>query len=226
MLKRYLLVVGCVLPFALAQEYRSTIFGLITDPQGAAIPKAVITLTEKSTGSRFKGDSGETGQYTLPLLPPGQYELTVEAPSFKKYVRDGIKVSTNQRLVLDIALELGNVMETVSITAEAPLVSTGTASVGQVITTNQVENMPMNGRTPMALAQLAFGVTPAGGGTRIRPYDNSGPTDISMGGSQNRGNEVLLDGSPDMTRDRRVAYSPPMDAVSEGKVEAFQTDAA
>lgn len=226
MLKRYLLVVGCVLPFALAQEYRSTIFGLITDPQGAAIPKAVITLTEKSTGSRFKGDSGETGQYTLPLLPPGQYELTVEAPSFKKYVRDGIKVSTNQRLVLDIALELGNVMETVSITAEAPLVSTGTASVGQVITTNQVENMPMNGRTPMALAQLAFGVTPAGGGTRIRPYDNSGPTDISMGGSQNRGNEVLLDGSPDMTRDRRVAYSPPIDAVSEVKVEAFQTDAA
>lgn len=226
MSKRFWTALLCVLSFAAAQEYRSTISGLITDPQGAVIPKAAITLTEKSTGSQFKSDSGESGQYTLPLIPPGLYELRVETPSFKKYVRSNVTVSTNQRIVLDIALELGNVTETVSVTAEAPLVNTGTASVGQVITTNQVENTPMNGRTPMALAQLAFGVTPAGGGTRIRPYDNSGPTDIAMGGSQNRGNEVLLDGSPDMTRDRRVAYSPPIDAVSEVKVEAFQADAA
>jgi len=225
MLARFCIVSLCV-PFAVAQEYRSTISGSVTDPQGAAIPKAAILLIERSTGSRFKADSGETGQYTLTLIPPGQYELTVEAPAFKKYLRGGVTVSTNQRIVLNIAMELGSVQETISITAAAPLVETGTASVGQVITTNQVENMPINGRTPMALAQLAFGVTPAGGGTRIRPYDNSGPTDIAMGGSQNRGNEVLLDGSPDMTRDRRVAYSPPIDAVSEVKVEVFQSDAA
>jgi hypothetical protein len=208
-----------------AQEFRSTVSGLVTDPQNAAVPNARIVLFERTTGARFVTESLATGQYTIPLVPPGQYELTAEAASFKTFVRDGVTVSTNQRVEIYIKLELGNVTEVVSITAEAPLVATTTASVGQVITTNQVENMPMNGRTPMALAQLAYGVTPAGGGSRIRPFDNSGPTDVSMGGSQNRGNEILLDGSPDMTRDRRVAYSPPIDTVAEVKVEAFQVDA-
>src|SRR5436190_20681634 len=131
MLARPCSVLLCVLPFAVAQEYRSTISGSVLDPQGAAIPKAVILLVEKSTGSRFKADSGDTGQYTLTLIPPGQYELTVEAPAFKKSVRGGVTVSTNQRIVLNIAMELGSVLETISITAEASLVETGTASVGQ-----------------------------------------------------------------------------------------------
>src|SRR5437016_1283729 len=108
MLKHCLTVSLCFLPLLLAQEYRSTLSGLVTDPQGAAIPKAVITLTETSTGSRFKADSGETGQFTLPLIPPGQYEISAEAPSFKKYVRKGVTISTNQRIVLDIAMQLGN----------------------------------------------------------------------------------------------------------------------
>lgn len=226
MLCRIALVTLSALPLLWAQEYRSTVSGLITDAQGAAIPNVSVTLLERATGARFKAASSETGQYTIPLVPPGQYELAAELPSFKKYIRENVTVSTNQRVVIDVVLEVGSLTEVVEVTAEAPLISTGTASVGQVITTNQVENMPMNGRTPMALAQLAFGVTPAGGGSRIRPFDNAGPTDIAMGGSQNRGNEVLLDGSPDMTRDRRVAYSPPMDTVTEVKVEAFQVDAA
>jgi hypothetical protein len=225
MLRRILLLAAAC-SVGLAQEYRSTVSGQVSDPQGAVIPGVSIVLTEKSTNARFETKSGEAGNYSIPLLPPGQYDLAAEIQGFKKYQRSDFTVSTNQRIQLDIVMEIGSLAETVTVTSEAPLIQTGTASVGQVITTNQVENMPMNGRTPMALAQLAYGVTPAGGGTRIRPYDNSGPADISMGGSQNRASEILIDGSPDMTRDRRVAYSPPVDAVTEVKVEAFQVDAA
>src|SRR5882672_12619654 len=131
-------------------------------------------MLETATGARFESKTREAGQYSIPFLPPGQYELSAEASGFKKYIRQDVRVSTNERLQIDIALEIGNLSDVVTVTAEAPMLQAGTASVGQVITTNQVENMPLNGRTPMALAQLAFGVTPAGGGTRIRPYDNSG----------------------------------------------------
>src|SRR5262245_45627768 len=137
----FLVLTSCWL---FAQEYRSTVSGLVTDPQGAAVSNARIVLLGRTTGTRFVTESLATGQYTIPLVPPGQFELTAEAPSFKKFVREGVTVSTNQRVDLDITLELGSLTEVVSITAEAPLVSTTTASVGQVITTNQVENMPMN----------------------------------------------------------------------------------
>src|SRR5215468_8197225 len=111
MLARSCTLLVCVIASAVAQEYRSTISGSVTDHQGAAVPKAAIVLTEKSTGSRFRADSGEMGQYTLTLIPPGQYELTAEASAFKKYVRGGVTVSTNQRMVLNIAMELGSVQE-------------------------------------------------------------------------------------------------------------------
>ena len=84
----------------------------------------------------------------------------------------------------------------------------------------------MNGRTPLTLAQLSFGVTPSSDPRFTRPFDNGGPAGFSMGGGQSQSNELLLDGTPDMTKNRRVAYNPPVDAVSEIKVEAFQPDAA
>jgi hypothetical protein len=88
----------------------------------------------------------------------------------------------------------------------------------------------MNGRTPLVLAQLAYGVIPTSDPRFTRPFDNSGPSDFSMGGgsggAQDRTNELLIDGTPDMTRNRRVAYNPPVDSVTEVKVESFQADAA
>ena len=208
------------------QEYRSTISGQITDPTGAGVPRATIVASEAATGNRFETQSDEVGNYTLPFLPPGQYTITVEAPGFKRYVRGGYTVSTNQRLILNAQMEVGQLTDTVTVTAEAPVVVTGTASVGQVITSNQVENMPLNGRTPLTLAQLAYGVTPTSDPRFQRPFDNAGPSDFSMGGGQNRSNELLIDGSPDMTGNRRVAYNPPVDTVTEVKVESFQADAA
>src|SRR5438093_183109 len=96
----------------------------------------------------------------------------------------------------------------------------------KVINQRQIENLPINGRAPLVLAQLAFGVTPNSDPKFSRPFDNAGPSGFSMGGAPNQSNELLIDGAADTTRNLRVAYNPPPDAVAEVKVETFQSDAA
>jgi hypothetical protein len=214
----------CVCVFA--QEYRSTVSGRVTDPAGATVAATRVVAVERNTGAKYESASGEDGAYTLPFLPPGPYTITAEAAGFKKFVQEGITVTTNQRIVVDIALQLGSQVESVTVMADAVMLQTATASVGQVISEAQISVMPMNGRTPLTLAQLSYGVTPSSDPRFTRPFDNAGPSGFSMGGGQSQTNELLLDGAPDMTRNRRVAYNPPVDSVQEIKVEAFQPDAA
>lgn len=218
---------ACLFAFsAFAQEYRATLSGRITDPQGAAISGVKVAALQTDTGSKFETVSGEDGLYTIPFLPPAAYRVTAEASGFKKYDRTGVSLGANERISLDIEMAIGQMTETVSVTAEAPMLTTATASSGQVISTRQIENMPLSGRTPLALAQLAFGVTPTDDPRFTRPFDNAGPSGFSMGGSPSRSNELLIDGAPDTTGDSRVAYNPPVDAVAEVKAESFQADAA
>lgn len=225
MLRVTTLVVFCA-SFVAAQEFRSTLSGRVTDPTGAAIPGAKVIATAADTGAKFETASGEEGEYTLPFLAPGGYNITAEAGGFKRFRQEGVTVGTNTRVSVDIKLEVGSQSESVTVTSDATLLSTASASVGQVISSSQIENMPMNGRTPLTLAQLAYGVVPSSDPRFTRPFDNAGPSGFSMGGGQGQSNELLLDGAPDMTRNRRVAYNPPVDAVSEVKVEAFMADAA
>ena len=218
-----LTLLGSVLP---AQEFRGTITGRITDAQQAAVPNARVGATLVSTGARSETLSGADGLYTLPFLAPGQYRVECDAAGFKRYVQSGFEVKAGERSGLDIHLELGQMTESVTVTADAPMVETTTATAGQVIDSSQVENMPLNGRTPLVLAQLAFGVVPNSDPKFNRPFDNAGPSGFSMGGAPSQTNELLVDGAPDTTRDLRVAYNPPVDAVQEVRVHAFEADAA
>jgi hypothetical protein len=211
---------------AIAQEFRGTITGRVTDAQTAALPNAKIVATLVSTGAHSTTSSGPEGLYTIPFLTPGSYRIEVEAPGFKRYVQDNFEVAAGERVGLDIQLQIGQINETVTVTAEAPLLDTTTATTGQVISSSQVENMPMNGRTPLVLAQLAFGVVPNSDPKFNRPFDNAGPSGFSMGGAPAQQNELLVDGSPDTTWDQRVSYNPPVDAVQEVRVHAFEADAA
>ncbi|HEY1337153.1 MAG TPA: carboxypeptidase regulatory-like domain-containing protein [Bryobacteraceae bacterium] len=222
-----LLLLGCVLAGAsFAQEFRGTLSGRVLDPQQALIPGAKIVAVENETGAKFTTNTNADGSYVLPFLPPGPYTVTVEAAGFKRYANPNVRVTTNEREQLDITLEVGTIDQAVTVSAEAMMVETSTASTGQVINTRSIENLPINGRAPLALAQLAFGVTPNSDPKFSRPFDNSGPSGFSMGGAPNQSNELLIDGSPDVTKNSRVAYNPPPDAVQEIKVEAFQADAA
>ena len=183
-----------------AQEFRSVLSGRVIDSTGAAVPGIKVTAINNETGARFETTSTESGEYTLPFLALGPYRLQAEAQGFKQYVQERIQIGTNTRVSQEITLEIGSQTESVTVTADASLLQTATASVGQVIGTQQIENLPMNGRTPLTLAQLSFGVTPSSDPRFTRPFDNGGPAGFSMGGGQSQSNELLLDGTPDMTR--------------------------
>jgi len=223
---KYFVVFLLTTSAAFAQEFRSTIGGRVTDPSGSAVVSAKVVAAETQTGAKYEATTGQGGEYTLTFIPPGPYTITAEIKGFRKHVQEGVTVSTNQRLTIDISLQLGSQTESITVSADVQMLQTASASVGQVIGESQIAVMPMNGRTPLSLAQLSFGVTPSSDPRFTRPFDNAGPAGFSMGGGQAQANELLLDGSPDMTRNRRVAYNPPVDAVQEIKVEAFQPDAA
>ncbi|MEO8028888.1 MAG: TonB-dependent receptor, partial [Bryobacteraceae bacterium] len=160
------------------------------------------------------------------FLSPGTYKIAAEAPGFKRYLRDNFNVGSGQRESVDISLEVGQVSESVDVTAESPLLETATASAGQVISGRSVANLPMNGRVALVLAQTSIGVISTADPKFSRPFDNAGPSGFSMGGAPAQSNEILVDGSPDTTRNSRVAFNPPVDAVEEVRVHTFEADAA
>jgi hypothetical protein len=209
-----------------AQENRSTISGSVSDATGAAVVKAKVTATETRTGVKTTATAEASGAYTIPFLPVGEYEISAEAPGFKKYLQSGITLSAGTHPVIDIRLDVGAVVDTVEIHADAPILETANPTVGQVITNEEVESFPINGRTPMMLANLAFGVISTYEPGPVRPFDNGAPNSISIGGAPAGRNEVLLNGAPNAGFSNQMAYSPPQDSVVEVRTNTFQMDAA
>lgn len=218
-----LCVAGIAAP---AQVSRGTISGRVVDSTGAVVPKAAIVATDQATGSTYKTQSDDAGQYTIPFLAPGTYRVNVSVAGFKTFVRENVVVDANVHVGLDIPLELGTINETVTVTSETTLLETSTASTGQVLDNEDIENMPVNGRTPLILGQLAYGALSTGNPQFNHPFDNSGPSSVALGGGASKKNELLMDGAPDGGADGTLAYSPPMDATEQVKVETFQSDAA
>jgi hypothetical protein len=222
-----LLTCACALH---AQEYRSTLTGRITDPAGSGVPDAKVTATKLDTNQNIPTVSGPEGFYTIPQLLPGTYEITAEVKGFKKYVQTGIELASTARLAVDIQLTLGATTESVTVTSDAPPLQTVSASAGQAITMKEVENLPINGRAPMDLAVMAYGVVNTGVRDQNRPYENGGFSNLAMGGAGNGNNEVLTNGVPITgtigITGRRAGFSPPVDGVAEVKVDVLNVDAS
>jgi hypothetical protein len=224
---KFLAALACLATAALfAQEFRGTLSGSVTDAQGAAIAQVKVTATETRTGNKSETVSQATGEYTVPFLTPGEYQIAAEAPGFKQFVRRGITLSMGEHPVIDIRMEVGQAAEKVTVTAEAPMLESSSGSVGQVITTEEVEDFPLNGRTPLMLTRLSLGVLATAEPGQVRPFDNSGVSSFSMGGAPSASNELLLNGAPDAGFAKQIAYSPPQDAVQEVRVQTFESDAA
>jgi hypothetical protein len=209
-----------------AQEFRGTISGTVSDPAGAVIVNAKVTAVETSTNTKVQTVSDSSGQYALPFLAPGRYELTVESSGFRQAVQSGIQLGSGDHPVIDVKLAVGDTSQKVLVTDEAPMVNTENASTGQSITSAQVEELPLDGRTPMMLAQLSMGVISTTQPSLVHPFDSAAPAALSIGGLPSQTSELLMDGSPDATWDLRLAYSPMQDAVQQVIVKAFDNDAA
>ena len=229
-MRRSILILTAVACLSQAQEFRSTLTGRVTDQSGAVVPGVQVVAVKSDTNTRFKTISTSEGIYSIPFLPPGPYEVTAEAKGFKRYVQSGIQIGTNARVGQDITLSVGSASESVTITADAAPLESVRASAGQVITTRELENLPLDGHTALDVEFYGFGVISQGNRDGNGPSSNGGLGALSMGGAASGANEVLLDGVPNVgtvgTTGRRPAFLPPPDSVSEVKVEAFNMDAA
>lgn len=225
-MKRLLFLCAVMSALTFAQESRGTFSGSVTDSSGAAIANVKVQAVETRTGTKSSVVSETSGAYTIPFLAPGAYELSAEASGFKKFVRQGITLNAGEHPVIDIRLEVGGITESVEVHADAPLLATANPTIGQVITTAEVEDIPVNGRTPMMLDNLALGVISTFEPGPVRPFDNGAPNQISIGGASVRRNEVLLNGAPNAGFGNDMAYSPMQDAVEEVRVNLFDMDAS
>lgn len=219
-------VLAILLGSALWAQTSATVSGTVTDPTGSPVPKAKITATATATGTKTNTVSSDSGAYTLPFLAPGNYSISAQAPGFKQFLQQGVTLDAGAHPVIDIKMQLGAVTENITVTSESPLISASNATVGQVIDTREVADLPLNGRTPLMLDTLAMGAISTFEPGPVRPFDQPAATEVSLGGAPVGSNESLLDGAPNAGFGNELAYSPPEDAVTEVRVDAFETDAS
>lgn len=206
--------------FSLAQAPTAEITGIITDATGAALPGAQIEVTNEATGAQWTAVSNEAGNYVVPQLPPGIYSIEVKFPGFKVARRSGVRLTVGQVARLDFSLQLGELTESVEVVGTAPLLETETASLGQVVESKLIADLPLNGRNFLQLARLTAGVV------EPRPGDvgREGGSLVAHG-VRAALNNFNLDGADNNTRivdiqNRSFAViQPSIDALAEFKVE-------
>ncbi|MGH9839037.1 MAG: carboxypeptidase regulatory-like domain-containing protein, partial [Blastocatellia bacterium] len=211
----------CLLSSAALAQATATIVGTVTDAGGKVIANASITATQKETGLQRQATTGDRGYYVLPALPIGAYTLTVEAKGFKRKSVTGITLQVNQEPRIDVALEVGDVSETVTVTGAAPLLQTESASVGQVIDNRYTTQIPLNGRDFSQLILLTPGAVTRPGGFDLTTGAATGSfgSGVAIGG-RDAHNNFTIDGAGNNARQfGNVALRPSIDVIQEFKVQ-------
>jgi hypothetical protein len=162
----------CLLAWmAPAQEFRATISGHVLDGTGAAVPQAKVQGTNQDTKEVSNATSDSSGSYTIPLLRPGQYKVTVAATGFKQYVLDNVTLQIGQAAGIDATLTLGDMTQSIEVTGQAALLETENANRAGLIDATSVAELPLNsGRNPFMLGLTASGVTFRGASIWQRPF--------------------------------------------------------
>ena len=215
---RILAAVALIAPTVpLRAQGTGAIYGTISDPAGLAVVSAEVTATLVERGLVRKAPTNAQGDFLLPALPVGVYTLTVETPGFKQFRREGVTLTANQNVQVSVTLELGNVADHVTVTADAPLVESRSSVVGALVDGRRITELPINGRNVLALAVILPGATSIDAPQSFTG-DRAGPT-ISISGSRTNQNLFLLDGAHfnALFRNTGLNYPPP-DALQEVKV--------
>lgn len=200
---------------AFAQTAQVT--GRVTDSSGAVVPDAIVKVINVATAVDRTTATNESGYYTVPLLPPGKYRMTVEHQGFKTISRTGILLEVDQRAEVNFVLEVGAVAEQVEVRADALQLNTVEASQGQVIDNRRIVDLPLNGRDYNDLALLTAGTAPPPGGSRYGGF--------SSGGMRVTQNNFVLDGVDNNGVELAGAQrqgeivKPSIDAIQEFKVQ-------
>lgn len=218
----------CVLAgLAAAQNPYGRIEGRVQDGSGASVAGAAVRVVNQETNVATETVSNAEGHYVAANLPPGQYRVAAETQGFKRSERSGLEVRVGDILRIDITLEVGDVKESVSVTAETPLLETSTANLGQVVDRRRIEELPLPAGNPMYLMQMTPGSVANTAPTH--PWlpnavdSNSG---VTGGGARSGHNEFQLDGIPNMSQGGQLSISPSPDLVQEMRIQTAPYDAS
>jgi hypothetical protein len=204
-----------------AQVDTGSITGQVTDQSGAVLSGAKVTLTNEGTGATLSVNTGSDGSYTFSPVRIGSYKLEATAQGFKTVSQTNIVVNVSANVLVNLKLPTGSVSETVEVTSAAPILQTQDASVGQVMDTRNVNNMPLNGRNFTFLAQLSAGVNSPQADTR----GNAATGAFAANGLRPAQNNYMLDGidnnsdTVDFLNGTNFVVLPPVDAIQEFKVQ-------
>jgi hypothetical protein len=203
-----------------AQTTTAQLTGTITDSLGATIAGARVMAVNTATNIENETLSNELGLYRIPALPPGAYRVRAERTGFRPVVQDGLQLSVNQTARLDFALPVGDVKETLSVTAETPLLQTDDSALGGLVDNAKIINLPLNGRNPFSLAALEPGVQPQGGFFTPRVFQE--PTlqaNFTVNGSASMTNEIMIDGTSNIVAGHgQLALTPSIDGIEEFRI--------
>jgi hypothetical protein len=207
---------------AFAQEITGSIAGTVKDASGAAVKGATVTITDSDKKSLVRTFStNDDGEFSASLLPVAYYDITVEAPNFKKHVDTRVKVNVNERRTVDVALEAGNIAETVTVTSELLQVNTQSATASNVISGDQVRQLSLNNRNWVQLITLSPGVS-ANIADQIyvgstNPNAQSNALQIAVNGVRSSSNTYTVDGADTTDRGANLTVQtyPSVDAIAE-----------
>ena len=222
----------CLLPSRAAAQATGAITGVATDPSGAVLPGVTVDVTNRETGQVRTAVTGGDGFYTIPLVTPGLYQVKATLAGFRTTIRAGITVAVNETVRADVALQVGQLAEHVTVLGQSPLVETTNATLGVVIDRQKVVDLPLNGRNFTQLGTLTPGVVapPAGLGGQDGNATPGGFGNVTGGfnvnGQRNQSNNFLLDGaSNNDSFNTGFILRPPPDAIQEFKILTHSYDA-
>lgn len=206
----------------MGQVTTGSILGSVTDSQGDAVGDATVTVVETSKSTVFVRQTDALGSYSIPFLIPGAYQVTVEKSGFKKAKQKNLPLAVNQQLRADFVLSVGDVSEIVEVVSSAPLVSSTSAELGQVVGLKAVQELPLNGRNFAQLVYLANGVTPGQAGENLSgasTFNPRGASNFNGLGSRANTNSWLIDGIDNNEYTfNTVIVQPSLESVREFKV--------
>jgi Carboxypeptidase regulatory-like domain len=220
-----------VAPFLFGQATGS-ISGTVTDPTGAAVPNAKVTVTAPATGASRTTITNESGEYIVPLLGVANYDVQVDLQGFQAAKASDIRLQVDEHRELDFKLTPASVQSSVEVSATAVSIQTADATLGQVITTQQVADLPLNGRDFVQLATLTPGVAQE---TNPNSFFNGGPSSeasargsysLSVGGSRANSTDWLLDGNDNNElTSGAISILSSIDSIQEFKVLTYNYSA-
>jgi hypothetical protein len=212
-----------------AQETRAKLTGRVVDSNQAAVAGADVTVTDAARGTKVNLKTNGDGLFQAPYLLSGTYQVVVEVPGFKKLIQDNVTLQINETRDLTLVLEVGGTQETVTVTAEGPVLNTADSNLGLTVDQKRLAELPLVHGSPYSLIGLTPGTTFTGSARLDRPFEPTHIVGFAIDGTRGNRSDLLIDGAPSTATANAneviSTYVPPSDIVQEFKVQTATFDA-